>query len=137
MTIDECFKILGIPRNSSKEQIKTAYLKLIKQWHPDVNKDPQSKEKAKKINEAYQTLTRNLQQYNPQTDLWEQFFGRRSHNPWEGIFSNFNFDFNSKASRSSVSLEVDESNTKDLNLIPEILRKAGFIIKSFTITKFH
>lgn len=135
MTIDEGYRILEIPRNSSPEEIKSAYLKLIKQWHPDVNKDPKAKEKAKKINEAYEILTKRRPRDYPQ-DLWESFFSRKT--PFgSGVFDDFNFDFNSKVTKSSVVLEVDESNSKDLTLIPEILRKAGFIIKSFIITKYR
>lgn len=139
MTIDESCKILNVNRGATQEEIKAAYLKLIKKWHPDINKSPEAIEKAKQINEAYQTLTKATQQYNPQTDLWEQFFGRRTSFGFGDInpFININFDFDSKISKSSVILEVDESNSKDLDLIPEILRRHGFVIKSFTITKYH
>jgi curved DNA-binding protein CbpA len=138
MTRNEAAKILGVSPIATQEEIKQAYLKLIKKWHPDVNPNPKAEEKAKKINEAYQVLTNQANQYNPKTDLWEQFFGGAS--PFEFGFKVdpfAEFNFNSKVLKSSVILEIDESNSKDLDLIPEILRKAGFVIKSFTIARFH
>jgi curved DNA-binding protein CbpA len=51
------YKILNVPPTASQQQIKQAYVKLIKQFHPDKNpKDPQSDERTKSINEAYAVL---------------------------------------------------------------------------------
>ncbi len=46
------YKLLGVDKNASKEDIKKAYKKLAKQYHPDVNKSPNATEKFKEINEA-------------------------------------------------------------------------------------
>ncbi len=43
--------ILGVTRDTNKEDIKKAYFKLAKQYHPDVNKSPEAKEKFASINE--------------------------------------------------------------------------------------
>lgn len=50
------YKILGVPKNATKEEIKSAYKKLAKQYHPDINKSPDSTEKFKEINEAASVL---------------------------------------------------------------------------------
>jgi len=51
------YKLLGINRDASKEEIKLAFRKLARQYHPDVNPDnPQAVEKFKEINEAYSVL---------------------------------------------------------------------------------
>ncbi len=50
------YKILGVERGASKEEIKKAYKKLAKTYHPDVNKDPGAQEKFKEINEAAAVL---------------------------------------------------------------------------------
>ena len=50
------YKILGVVRNASKEEIKKAYKRLAKKYHPDLNKSPDATEKFKEINEAASVL---------------------------------------------------------------------------------
>jgi curved DNA-binding protein len=51
------YKILGVPRSASQEDIKKAFRKLARQYHPDVAKDKKGgEEKFKEINEAYEVL---------------------------------------------------------------------------------
>jgi molecular chaperone DnaJ len=57
MVIKDYYQILGVDRNASKEEIKKAYRRLAKEWHPDVNPDPKAEEKFKEINEAYYVLS--------------------------------------------------------------------------------
>ncbi|MFX1340250.1 MAG: DnaJ C-terminal domain-containing protein [Promethearchaeota archaeon] len=52
------YNILGIDKNASKEEIKRAFRKMARKYHPDVNPDePKSGEKFKEINEAYSILS--------------------------------------------------------------------------------
>ncbi|MFX1392416.1 MAG: DnaJ C-terminal domain-containing protein [Promethearchaeota archaeon] len=52
------YKILGIDKGASKEEIKRAFRKMARKYHPDVNPDePKSGEKFKEINEAYSILS--------------------------------------------------------------------------------
>jgi molecular chaperone DnaJ len=50
------YDILGVPRTSSKDEIKKAYKQLAKKYHPDLNKEAGSEEKFKEINEAAAVL---------------------------------------------------------------------------------
>ncbi|MBU3957108.1 DnaJ domain-containing protein [Patescibacteria group bacterium] len=51
------YDILGVSKNTSKEEIRKAYRKLALQWHPDRNKTSQANDKFKEINEAYEVLS--------------------------------------------------------------------------------
>ena len=51
------YELLGISRNASKEDIKRAYRRLARQYHPDVNKEEGAEERFKEINRAYEVLS--------------------------------------------------------------------------------
>lgn len=51
------YEILGVPKNATAAEIKTAYRKLAGQHHPDVDKTPGAAERFKEISEAYQVLS--------------------------------------------------------------------------------
>ena len=71
------YKILGVSKNASKEEIKAAYKKLAKQYHPDLNKSPDAAEKFKEINEAAAVLgdDQKRAQYDQFGTAGEQFRG--------------------------------------------------------------
>jgi DnaJ-class molecular chaperone len=50
------YKILGIAENASLEEAKSAYKKLAKLYHPDINKDPSASNKFAEISNAYDTI---------------------------------------------------------------------------------
>ncbi len=56
-TRKDYYEILGVPRDASQEEIKRAYRRLAKKYHPDVAKDGGSAEKFKEIAEAYEVLS--------------------------------------------------------------------------------
>ncbi len=57
VTYKDYYKILGVSRNATQEEITKAYKKLAKKYHPDLNpNDPSAEEKFKEVNEAYEVL---------------------------------------------------------------------------------
>ena len=51
------YETLEVSENASADEIKKAYRKLARKYHPDVNKDPKAEEKFKEINAAYEVLS--------------------------------------------------------------------------------
>ncbi len=57
MSNRDYYEILGLPKTASVDEIKQAFRKLARQYHPDVSQDPNAEEKFKEINEAYGVLS--------------------------------------------------------------------------------
>ncbi len=56
MKFKDYYQVLGVKPNATAAEIKSAYRKLARQFHPDVNQDPAAEERFKEINEAHETL---------------------------------------------------------------------------------
>jgi len=87
MKYKDYYSILGVDRKASADDIKRAYRKLARKYHPDVSKEPNAEEKFKEVAEAYETLKdpekraafdqlgsfQPGQDFRPPPDWWKQF----------------------------------------------------------------
>lgn len=107
------YKILGVPRNASAEEIKRAYRRLARKYHPDINKSSEAEQKFKEIQEAYEVLgdpekkriydrmgqsAFSGRSFGQDFSNWEEFFRRAQDGRFE-----FHGPFNFTGSGGSTS----------------------------------
>src|SRR5215208_2624735 len=93
MKYKDYYKILGVERKAGEDEIKKAYRKLARKYHPDVSKEADAKEKFQEASEAYETLRdkekraaydslgsgfRQGQDFRPPPDWFDRFGGGRT-----------------------------------------------------------
>lgn len=78
MANKDYYNVLGVDKNASEDEIKSAYRRLAKKYHPDLNKTEEAAEKFKDINEAYECLSDPKKRSN-----YDQF-GSADGNPFGG-----------------------------------------------------
>lgn len=98
MKYKDYYETLGVKRDASDAEIKSAYRKLARKYHPDVNKTKEAEEKFKDINEAYEVLgdKQKRQRYDSLGANWQ---GGADYTPPPG-FENFGFNFNQGGAQS-------------------------------------
>ena len=87
------YETLGISKGASSDEIKKAYRKLARQYHPDINKEPGAEEKFKEINAAYEILSDETKrrQYDQYGD---SMFGGQSFHDFSSVNFGGNADIN-------------------------------------------
>ena len=91
---DDYYNILGLDRNASDKEIRSAYRRLARKHHPDVNPgDPDAEEKFKKINQAYQVLSnsQNKEKYDQFGSNWNMS-GDFNFNNFSDMFNTSQFN---------------------------------------------
>lgn len=105
MATKDYYKIMGVARDASQKDIKRAYHRLARKFHPDVSKAPDAAERFKEIGEAYAVLSdpekraaydqfgeyweAGQQAQQQQSGGWQQDFGQRQQSFNGGDFSDF------------------------------------------------
>ena len=109
MAARDYYEVLEVPRNASEDQIRSAYRRLARQFHPDVNQAADAGDRFKEITEAYEVLAdgQRRQRYDMFGsgggqgdfgigDLFETFFGgenrRRENGPLRGADLRFEIE---------------------------------------------
>lgn len=88
MEYKDYYKILGVDKNATEKQIKAAYRKLARQYHPDMNpNNPEAEARFKEINEAYEVLSdpekrAKYDQLGADWQRWQRAGGRPSDFDW-------------------------------------------------------
>ena len=110
------YDVLGIPRNATDDEIKKAYRKLAKKYHPDVNKEPDAEAKFKEVQNAYDMImSRNA---NPHGS-----FSQSRRADWYYFFSIANYGMGHIiAAKDAIAkaCEMDPQNQEYRNLYAQL-----------------
>ena len=150
MANKDYYSILGVEKSASEDDIKSAYRKLAKKYHPDLNKDnPEAAEKFKEINEAYEVLgdakkRSNYDQFgNAEGANFSDFFGGNGGG-FSGGFSGgfgdiFSDIFSAFGGGGASSSARSMARGEDINLSLNIsLKESAFgTTKDIRVTKLE
>jgi DnaJ-class molecular chaperone len=122
------YNILGVRPTCSDEELKTAYRKLAKQWHPDLNKSPEASNKFKEIQRAFEDISK----FRDYRQTYDPFFVINNiiNNSWSSYFTSNMFKSNVK-----IELEFDELSDEDSNRLFDVLTEKGFKIRRSSIIR--
>src|SRR5579862_7751112 len=90
MEFKDYYTTLGLSRTATDEEIKRAYRKLARKYHPDVSKEKNAEERFKEVQEAYEVLKdpKKREAYDQLGSQWKSGQDFRPPPDWQG-FSGF------------------------------------------------
>lgn len=118
MAFIDYYSILGVPKTASADDIKKAYRKLARKYHPDMNPDnEEAKRKFQQVNEANEVLSdpENRKKYDEYGENWkhaEEYEKARQQQSQHGGFADFS-QFGGSGGGGSYSFSGDESEFSD------------------------
>lgn len=129
------YEVLGVTRNASRDDMKKAYRRLARQYHPDVNKEPDAAERFKEVSEAYEVLSDDQKRaqydrfghaafqngagfsgfeggFGSVADIFEEFFGggfgrRRRRGPRRGADLRYDLSISFEEAVFGVEREIE------------------------------
>ena len=114
------YEILGIPTDASAEEIKKAFRRLARRYHPDVNPgDKTAEEKFKDINEAHEVLSDPSKR--SQYDQFSQFWQKKGFSRQPAKASNLKTPFGRNGASRTSTQEVDYKQFSDFDRFVEQL----------------
>ena len=127
MAFIDYYKVLGVEKSATQEEIRKAYRKQAKKYHPDINKDdPQAKERFQEINEANEVLgdPEKRKKYDEYGENWRHADEFEAQRRQYRNNSNGNFDFGGFGGFGDFS--GNEGNTSGFSDFFEQLFGSGF-----------
>ncbi len=109
MDYKDYYKVLGVARDASQDDIKRAYRKLARKFHPDVSKEANAEDKFKEVQEAYEVLkdTDKRAAYDQLGSNWRQ---GQQFTPPPDWGNGFEFSFNRGARGSDMGEDANFSD---------------------------
>ena len=134
INVNRAYEILGLTPPCTEDELKAAYRKMAKEWHPDICQSPEATEKFKEIQQAYEILSGN--KFNPVSpfDVFGDVLSRRGiDNLWEQFF---NVKFHGQTSQGvKIELEFDKLSNAEAEKMLKTIHDAGFDIKRYSIIR--
>ena len=141
MANKDYYATLGVNKNATDDELKSAYRQMAKKYHPDLNKTPEAAEKFKEINEAYSVLSDKQKRAN-----YDQFgsaegpqgFGGQGFSGFEGGFGGFEDIFNifsNLGGRGGARQSREEADDINQTLTVTFLEAAFGCEKEISVTR--
>jgi molecular chaperone DnaJ len=106
--MNDPYQVLGLDKTATDEQIKKAYRRLAKTYHPDVNKEPGAEDLFKQIQSAYETIgdPQKRQNFDRFGSIGGQVNSSHFSDAFADIFNNFGFNFGNGVQMTEVGALV-------------------------------
>src|SRR5258705_50342 len=104
MEFKDYYKVMGVARDATEAQIKKAYRKLARKYHPDVSKEADAEARFKEVAEAYEALS-DAEKRAAYDELGKNYERGREFNPPPGWDSGFEFSGRGSDAASGACLD--------------------------------
>lgn len=96
MDYKDYYKVMGLSRDADEKEIKMAYRRLARKYHPDISKEPNAEEKFKELGEAYEVLKdpqkrKVYDQYGQDWEARQQYQSSSQGTPWDEGGENYQY----------------------------------------------